>query len=72
LNGLYVFINWHKIGAQFISTLQYFDENVFYIPVKFISKQAAAWFLFPVSFGAFSIQYTQSADQPHHILVPSM
>jgi len=38
--------------------------NLFYISVKLISRQATTWFLIPVSFGAFSPQYTWSEDQP--------
>jgi len=55
--------------------------NLFYIPVKVISKQAATWFLISPSFNIFSIRYTQSADQPapvpkvdhpHHIIDPTI
>jgi len=37
--------------------------NPLYIPIKVILKQAATWFLIPVSFVTFSIWYTQSADK---------
>jgi len=55
-----------------------FKCNLLNILVEVILKQAAAWFLIPLS---FRLQYTWSADQPspvsmvdhsHHILDPTI
>jgi len=61
---------------SFIFPLWYFNNNLFCIPIKLISRQDHTWSSIPTSYGTLSALFTRSADQsvsmidhPHFVVI---